>query len=300
LSTKTGQSKLTPGTNTMTKSMTAFARSESGHISWELRSVNHRYLEVSFKMPDSCRALEIGLRNQLKANLNRGKVDCQLRIGQSQGSEGGLSIDERLLEEINNALAVITQKLPSPAPVNPLDLLMWPGLLNEQTEDEMTLKKTISSLFKQAINELVKMRASEGAELRKIVLEKLSELETIVQQAAVEAPTINARQKEKLIARLEELKTNADPGRIEQELVIMAHKSDVAEELDRLNTHIEEVRSTLVSDGAIGRRLDFLMQELNREANTLSSKAVATNTTIQAVELKVVIEQMREQIQNIE
>jgi uncharacterized protein (TIGR00255 family) len=284
----------------MTKSMTAFARSESGHISWELRSVNHRYLEVSLKIPDTIRALEIGLRNQIKANLNRGKIDCQLRIGQSQTSQAGISINEKLLDEINSALATIIPKLQSCAPVNPLEILKWPGVLNEQTEDEAALKKTIGDLFDQALNQLVHMRASEGSELKHIVLEKLAELEVIVAQAAEEAPIITARQKEKMLAKLEELKVDADPGRIEQELVIMAHKSDVVEELDRLNTHIEEVRTTLNSTGAIGRRLDFLMQELNREANTLSSKAVATNTTIQAVELKVIIEQMREQIQNIE
>jgi uncharacterized protein (TIGR00255 family) len=284
----------------MTKSMTAFARSESGHISWELRSVNHRYLEVSLKIPDTIRALEIGLRNQIKASLNRGKIDCQLRIGQSQTSQAGISINEKLLDEINSALATIIPKLQSCAPVNPLEILKWPGVLNEQTEDEAALKKTIGDLFDQALNQLVHMRASEGSELKHIVLEKLAELEVIVAQAAEEAPIITARQKEKMLAKLEELKVDADPGRIEQELVIMAHKSDVVEELDRLNTHIEEVRTTLNSTGAIGRRLDFLMQELNREANTLSSKAVATNTTIQAVELKVIIEQMREQIQNIE
>lgn len=284
----------------MTKSMTAFARSESGHISWELRSVNHRYLEVSFKIPDTIRALEIGLRNQIKSTLNRGKIDCQLRIGQSQTGQAGISIDQNLLDELNSALATIIPKLQSCGPVNPLEILKWPGILNEQTEDETALKKTISDLFDQALIQLVKMRASEGSELKNIVLEKLSELEVIVGQAAEEAPIITARQKEKILAKLDELKVNADPGRIEQELVIMAHKSDVVEELDRLNTHIEEVRATLNNTGAIGRRLDFLMQELNREANTLSSKAVATNTTIQAVELKVIIEQMREQIQNIE
>ena len=237
----------------MTKSMTAFARSESGHISWEIRSVNHRYLEVGVKVPDAFRSLEIGLRNKLKARLNRGKIDCQLRIGHSQASEASLSIDEKLLEDLTGALATIIPKLETVAPVNPLEVLKWPGLLR-----------------------------------------------SIVGQAATEAPIISARQRDKMISKLNDLKIEADPGRIEQELVIMAQKSDVAEELDRLNTHIEEVSATLGSKEAVGRRLDFLMQELNREANTLSSKAVATNTTIQAVELKVAIEQMREQIQNIE
>jgi len=284
----------------MTKSMTAFARSESGHISWEIRSVNHRYLEVGVKVPDAFRSLEIGLRNKLKARLNRGKIDCQLRIGHSQASEASLSIDEKLLEDLTGALATIIPKLETVAPVNPLEVLKWPGLLSEPTEDEETIKRTVVELFDAALAQLIEMRSSEGAELRKIILEKLADLRSIVEQAATEAPIISARQRDKMISKLNDLKIEADPGRIEQELVIMAQKSDVAEELDRLNTHIEEVSATLDSKEAVGRRLDFLMQELNREANTLSSKAVATNTTIQAVELKVAIEQMREQIQNIE
>ena len=284
----------------MTKSMTAFARSESGHISWEIRSVNHRYLEVGVKVPDAFRSLEIGLRNKLKAQLNRGKIDCQLRIGHSQASEASLSIDEKLLEDLTGALATIIPKLETVAPVNPLEVLKWPGLLSEPTEDEETIKRTVVELFDAALAQLIEMRSSEGAELRKIILEKLADLRSIVEQAATEAPIISARQRDKMISKLNDLKIEADPGRIEQELVIMAQKSDVAEELDRLNTHIEEVSATLDSTEAVGRRLDFLMQELNREANTLSSKAVATNTTIQAVELKVAIEQMREQIQNIE
>ncbi len=284
----------------MTKSMTAFARSESGHISWEIRSVNHRYLEVGVKVPDAFRSLEIGLRNKLKARLNRGKIDCQLRIGHSQASEASLSIDEKLLEDLTGALATIIPKLETVAPVNPLEVLKWPGLLSEPTEDEESIKRTVVELFDSALAQLIEMRSSEGAELRKIILEKLADLRSIVEQAATEAPIISARQRDKMISKLNDLKIEADPGRIEQELVIMAQKSDVAEELDRLNTHIEEVSATLDSKEAVGRRLDFLMQELNREANTLSSKAVATNTTIQAVELKVAIEQMREQIQNIE
>lgn len=284
----------------MTKSMTAFARSESGHISWEIRSVNHRYLEVGLKVPDAFRSLEISLRNKLKARLNRGKIDCQLRIGHSQASEASLSIDEKLLEDLTGALATIIPKLETVAPVNPLEVLKWPGILSEPTEDEESIKKTVVELFDSALAQLIEMRSSEGAELRKIILEKLADLRSIVDQAATEAPIISARQRDKMISKLNDLKIDADPGRIEQELVIMAQKSDVAEELDRLNTHIEEVSATLDSKEAVGRRLDFLMQELNREANTLSSKAVATNTTIQAVELKVAIEQMREQIQNIE
>ena len=284
----------------MTKSMTAFARSESGHISWEIRSVNHRYLEVGLKVPEAFRSLEISLRNKLKARLNRGKIDCQLRIGHSQASEASLSIDEKLLEDLTGALATIIPKLETVAPVNPLEVLKWPGLLSEPTEDEEAIKRTVVELFDAALAQLIEMRSSEGAELRKIILEKLADLRSIVDQAATEAPIISARQRDKMISKLNDLKIEADPGRIEQELVIMAQKSDVAEELDRLNTHIEEVSATLDSKEAVGRRLDFLMQELNREANTLSSKAVATNTTIQAVELKVAIEQMREQIQNIE
>ena len=284
----------------MTKSMTAFARSESGHISWEIRSVNHRYLEVGIKVPDAFRSLEIGLRNKLKARLNRGKIDCQLRIGHSQASEASLSIDEKLLEDLTGALATIIPKLETVAPVNPLEVLKWPGLLGEPTEDEESIKRTVVELFDTALAQLIEMRSSEGAELRKIILEKLADLRSIVDQAATEAPIISARQRDKMISKLNDLNIDADPGRIEQELVIMAQKSDVAEELDRLNTHIEEVSATLDSKEAVGRRLDFLMQELNREANTLGSKTTSLSTTNAAVELKVLIEQMREQVQNLE
>ena len=248
----------------MTKSMTAFARSESGHISWEIRSVNHRYLEVGLKVPDAFSSLEISLRNKLKARLNRGKIDCQLRIGHSQASEASLSIDEKLLEDLTGALATIIPKLETVAPVNPLEVLKWPGILSEPTEDEESIKKTVVELFDSALAQLIEMRSSEGAELRKIILENLADLRSIVDQAATEAPIISARQRDKMISKLNDLNIDADPGRIEQELVIMAQKSDVAEELDRLNTHIEEVSATLDSKEAVGRRLDFLMQELNR------------------------------------
>ena len=189
----------------MTKSMTAFARSESGHISWEIRSVNHRYLEVGLKVPDAFRSLEISLRNKLKARLNRGKIDCQLRIGHSQASEASLSIDEKLLEDLTGALATIIPKLETVAPVNPLEVLKWPGILSEPTEDEESIKKTVVELFDSALAQLIEMRSSEGAELRKIILEKLADLRSIVDQAATEAPIISARQRDKMISKLNDL-----------------------------------------------------------------------------------------------
>jgi uncharacterized protein (TIGR00255 family) len=183
---------------------------------------------------------------------------------------------------------------------NIIDLVRWPGVLQEQQVDLGELASSVNLGFEEALVSLIDMRAREGAELGRIILEKLTELEAIVAVVRGEVPIIAARQKQKILDRLSELSSGADENRLEQELVYLAQKGDVAEELDRLDTHIEEIRGALASDEPSGRRLDFLMQELNREANTLSSKAVAANTSIQAVELKVIIEQMREQIQNIE
>ena len=189
---------------------------------------------------------------------------------------------------------------PNLAPINPLELLKWPGILHEDTDEFNVLLSTVQSVFEEAVEALVDMRKREGAELERVIRERLESLSAIVQDVRRQAPAIARRQSERLSERIAELGAEIDTGRLEQEVVYLAQKSDIAEELDRLDTHVEEVRGTLGQEGAIGRRLDFLMQELNREANTLSAKSVAAETSIQAVELKVVIEQMREQIQNIE
>jgi uncharacterized protein (TIGR00255 family) len=187
-----------------------------------------------------------------------------------------------------------------PPALNTLDLLRWPGVLQEEEFDQSELEHRIKQAFKDTLSSLLQMRQREGDELKRIILDKLLQVEEIVKAVREEAPKIIAKQRQRLMQRLEDLQVDVDAGRLEQELVYLAQKSDILEEIDRLNTHVEEVRTTLKSPGAVGRRLDFLMQELNREANTLSSKAIAANTSIQAVDLKVVIEQMREQVQNLE
>jgi uncharacterized protein (TIGR00255 family) len=243
--------------------MTAFARAESDGIVWEVRSVNQRYLDVNLKIPESFRFLEPTLKEMLRGKIQRGKF-------------------------------------PEATPPNTLDLLQWPGVLEQKKQDKDVLGTVIAAVFADAAAALSEMRAREGAELERIIREKLEELSTIVTAVRGEVAVIQERQQQRIRDRIAELQVDVDQGRLEQELVYQAQKSDVAEELDRLETHVTEVLSTLDSKKPSGRRLDFLMQELNREANTLSSKAIAANTTIAAVELKVIIEQMREQVQNIE
>ena len=285
----------------MTNSMTAFARRESIGISWEIRSVNHRYLDHSFKIPDQFRSIEIALRNLLKQQLSRGKVDCLLRFNNAVDANASLQINEAQVRKLRGAFDQISQVFGNTAPLNPLDILRFPGVVDDAPSgDDDALLAKATTLFVQALNDLTAMRAREGKALSLIIQDKLDELAQLTAAVRLEAPIISARQKTRLVERLAELQHEADPNRLDQELVYLAQKSDIVEELDRLDSHVEEIRSTLTESGPVGRRLDFLMQELNREANTLSSKAVAANTSIQAVELKVVIEQMREQIQNIE
>ena len=280
--------------------MTAFARTESGNVTWEIRSVNHRYLDGTFKLPEAFRSLESKLRNELRKKLNRGKVDCLLRINQDLDEDQSIVINNIQLEKLNAAIEKTAAAISNPGPVNILDVLRWPGILSTETADQSQLEKRIGESFNVSLKSLLEMREREGDELKRIILEKLRELKVIVDAVKLEAPVIVARQKQKILDRIEDLNQDPDKNRLEQELVYLAQKSDIAEELDRLYTHVEEVQTTLAQPGPVGRRLDFLMQELNREANTLSSKAVAANTSVQAVELKVIIEQMREQVQNIE
>ena len=284
----------------MTKSMTAFARAQSGNITWEIRSVNHRYLDGTFKIPESYRGLEPKLRNRLRAQLDRGKVDCLLRVEEGSNDELGLVINESQLHQLKEAINAASGVIDNLAAPNPLEILKWPGVLSSEGIDQTETENVISACFEEALSSLLEMRSREGSELNRLIQEKLGELQRIVDDVREEAPLISERQREKLIKKLNELNLEVDNNRLEQELVYLAQKSDIAEELDRLDAHVEEVQTTLARSGPVGRRLDFLMQELNREANTLSSKAQAANTSIQAVELKVFIEQMREQVQNIE
>ncbi len=284
----------------MTKSMTAFARAESTGISWEIRSVNQRYLDINFKIPENFRFLEPKLREILRKSLSRGKVDCLLRIENTGLDTHEVEVNTEFLESLKAATENIRSTIPSAQEPTTLDYLSWPGVMSQSKEDREALGEKVSAVFSSALKQLGEMRAREGAELEKMISDRLETIKDIVVEVRSEVANIQTRQQEKIRTRIEELEVEVDTGRLEQELVYQAQKSDVAEELDRLEAHINEVRGTLSSKKPIGRRLDFLMQELNREANTLSSKAIAADTTISAVELKVVIEQMREQVQNIE
>ena len=283
----------------MARSMTAFARAEVDNVSWEIRSVNQRYLDVTFRMPDAYRVLEIQLKNSLRQQLHRGKVDCALRINQER-PQTSLAINKELVDSLRAAASKIDALTGNKSQIDALELLRWPGAILDHNVDCETERGTIIQAFNDVVNSLVEMRQREGDELKNIVLAKLGELAGIVNQVRKEAPSITEHQRKKLQNKLLQIKVEVDESRLEQELVYLAQKSDIMEELDRLDTHMEEVRNTLGQAGPIGRRLDFLMQELNREVNTLSSKATVANTSLQTVDLKVIIEQMREQIQNLE
>lgn len=289
----------------MIRSMTAFSRQTSqqnwGTLVWELRSVNHRYLEPSFKLHESNRNLEPLLRDKLRKQLSRGKVECGLRLQiQQDASHAELSINQTLLQQVINASEIIQSQLNNPAPLDALKVMQWPGVLEESQVDAEAIQQQALDAFQLALTQLNESRAREGAELQQMIVQRLNTIDEITKAVRAQMPVILAAQKTKIEERMAELKADLNPERIEQEIVLLAQKADVDEELDRLETHVAEVRRVLNKGGACGRRLDFLMQELNREANTLSSKAIVSDSTQAAVELKVLIEQMREQIQNIE
>ncbi|MET4000423.1 YicC/YloC family endoribonuclease [Marinobacterium sp. MBR-109] len=287
----------------MTRSMTAFTRQEQqqpwGTLIWELRSVNHRYLEPHFRLPESLRDIEGKLREQLRQLLSRGKVECTLRFIPERGTES-MHVDQARAQEVIAALTQVSELLSKPQPINPMEVMAWPGVLQESTLDMAEVKAHALRLFTQALKDLVAGREREGTELAELIQQRLAAIEQITADVHTLMPKILQGQRDNLRARLTELSAELDTARLEQEIVLIAQKADVDEETDRLQTHVQEVRRVLKQKGPVGRRLDFLMQELNREANTLSSKSIVAATTRSAVELKVLIEQMREQIQNIE
>ncbi|USD21478.1 YicC family protein [Microbulbifer variabilis] len=285
------------------RSMTAFGRAEAayatGNAIWELRSVNHRYLEPHFRLPEVARPLEAQLRDILRKSLSRGKVELTLTVKPNSVETSGLEINQPLAQALINAAKQVTGG-EGAQPLNPLQILQWPGIISEPEADTEQQSATILQAFREALEQLRANREREGAELAKFIEARLKGIEEQVALVRELLPQILEAQREKLRNRLEELSIELDKERLEQEIVLLAQKADVDEELDRLNAHTVETRRVLAGGGAIGRRLDFLMQEFNREANTLSSKSVVTDTTQAAVELKVLIEQMREQVQNIE
>lgn len=287
----------------MTHSMTAFARAEQagvhGTLGWEIRSVNHRYLEPHLRLPDTFRDLEGPVREALRKGLSRGKVECTLRFVEVTGNQT-LQLDRERARQLIAAAESIAELIDRPAALNPLEVLAWPGVLVGNATDTQALNQAALALFDAALSQLKEGRRREGAELARLIEERLDGILAEVATLREEVPQMLAAQRQKILDRCAELRVELDPARLEQELVLLAQKSDVAEELDRLTTHVGEVRRVLHAGGASGRRLDFLMQELNREANTLGSKAFDPRSTAAAVSLKVLIEQMREQVQNIE
>jgi len=287
----------------MAHSMTAFSRQDrdiaAGTLQLELCSVNQRYLEPHFRLPEMLRDLEPMFREELRAHLARGKVECTLRFDPAE-TDTSLEVNRERLEALIDALAQIHEKVPQAPLPDALSLLGHPGILESRSPDIEAVKQEALALFQDALDDLVAGRAREGEKLAALIRERIAAVNDQVAEVRRLMPQILERQRAQLLERLEAIRAELDPQRLEAELVLLAQKADVDEELDRLATHVAEVERQLGQPGPVGRRLDFLMQELNREANTLSSKSVVAATTRCAVELKVLIEQMREQIQNIE
>ncbi len=286
----------------MIRSMTAFASGEragpDGTLGCEVRAVNHRFLEVGVRLPEELRALEPAIRERVAARTSRGKVDVTLRLRAPEGGEA-LAVDEALVERLAALALALDAKFPT-LRTDFASLLQFPGVLAGRGADPQALQAAALSLLDEVLDGFVAAREREGAALAAAIAERAEGIERIAGEVRGMLPAIRAGQRQKLDARLAELSHPADPGRVEQELVLWLQKLDVDEELDRLGSHVAELRRVLAADAPVGRRLDFLLQEFNREANTLGSKSVDARTSAASVELKVLIDQLREQAQNIE
>lgn len=284
--------------------MTGFARVEDvcdqGNVSWELRSVNHRYLEINFRLPEEVRSVEPQLRKILQSKLSRGKVDCTFRYQLADAKTASLELNESLLDSLIKQINHVNEKLPQATPAEAVDLLAWPGVVRTAETDMNSFHATCLELFKIATQQLVEMRGTEGGRLKILLQERCEDIGSITGRVRMRYPQVLEAIKQKQQQRIDELNVDIDQQRFEQELVYAAQKLDVSEELDRLDSHLTEMNTIFDRKDPIGRRLDFLMQEFNREANTLASKSADIETTQAAVDLKVLIEQMREQVQNIE
>jgi uncharacterized protein (TIGR00255 family) len=288
----------------MLHSMTGFARqsaeSGAGTMTWELRAVNHRYLDVQFRLPDELRPIEHAFKQQVSAVLSRGKIDCALHFRRAFDQQAEMLLNANLVALIAARVTEIRAALPDASPPNPLDLLRWPGVVSESEIDAEPLQEQATALLDQTLQAMMAMRASEGERIAMMLETRCAEIAVLAAGVRARLPDVLAGAHAKQRERIARLNVEADPARLEVELALIAQKLDVDEELDRLDSHLVEIRQALLCDAPVGRRLDFLMQELNREANTLGSKSADAETTKAAVELKVLIEQMREQIQNVE
>jgi uncharacterized protein (TIGR00255 family) len=288
----------------MIKSMTSYGRTEHsgewGEATCEIRSVNHRYLEMSIRLPEELRLLEQTIRERISKQLKRGKVDCNIRFEHRENFKGALPVNQDLLTKVIETAEMTNAQLKSSTPINPLELLRWPGVLDRDVPDPEAISEPLLKLVDETLAAVIDTRHREGDKTKTMILERNSTAKEIVARVREQMPTILDGIREKLMLRVQEIDTEFDNGRLEQELLLLSQKLDVAEEMDRLDAHIDEVQRVLEQNGPVGRRLDFLMQEMNRESNTLGSKSAHLDTTNSSVDLKVLIEQMREQIQNIE
>ena len=288
----------------MTHSMTAFARQESSTESyvlvWEMRSVNHRYLEINIRVPDSLRSIENSIRGAIRSNFTRGKIECHLRYQITENSSSSIKIDTQLVSNLLSATEQIKILSEETSPLGMSEILKWPGVIIDNDSDSLALESDAISLFKKTMEDLQTSRAREGKELGSFIQARSHSVLEIIAKTKELMPQILTRERNQLLEKISKLKIDVDSSRLEAEIILLTQKADIEEELDRLHTHITEVQRVLTLKESKGRRLDFLMQELNREANTLSSKSIVIETTRSAVDLKVLIEQMREQIQNVE
>jgi uncharacterized protein (TIGR00255 family) len=287
----------------MLASMTAFTskalETKWGTLSGELRSVNHRYLDLMIRLPDNFRVLEAGVREQLKSRLQRGRVECVLKLN-SQSGEAALHINAHRLSALMTVVDEVSVRIGSDHTPDVMALLQWPGIVELPVVDATLLEKSVQSLLSDMLDEFCVARKREGQQLAQVIQQRLESLTCLVQAEQQRLPDILRQQQEKLQKRVSALDVNLDPQRFSQEVALLAQRIDVTEELDRLLIHLAEVARQLEEGNPVGRRLDFLMQELNREANTLGSKSVDALTTKTSVDCKVLIEQMREQVQNLE
>lgn len=288
----------------MLRSMTAFARQEQssawGTITWELRSVNHRYLEAAVRLPEALRGLESLVRERIGAALSRGKVECTLKLQTAGEALTAITLNRPLVGRLLEIASELEHMMGPGTGLRLADVLRWPGVVNEAEPDLDEIRLAILDCLDAALAELIATREREGRRTAELLQQRCDAIRTQVRRVRARRPEVQARWRDKLLSRLADIPTDADAGRLEQELVLIAQRLDVDEELDRLDAHLDEIQAVFARTEPVGRRLDFLMQELNREANTLSAKSADTDTTRAAVELKVLIEQMREQIQNIE
>lgn len=287
----------------MIYSMTAFAhlelKKEWGNAVWEIRSVNQRFLETYFRLPEAFRNLEMTLRERLRTTLTRGKVECSLRIELNANQNNDLALNQEYAKQVISSLQWLKETAQQ-GEINLVDILRFPGVVDNQNQDLDQISQDLLDGFEQILVEFIAMRGREGANLQALIQQRLDAIATEATKVQAQMPSVLQWQKDRLQQRFNELNLQLDPQRLEQEMVLLAQKVDVAEELDRLQLHVKETTSILKKGGAVGRKLDFMMQELNREANTLASKSINADVTNSAVELKVLIEQMREQIQNLE